>query len=337
MNSLQRTFDHIENKAVDRVPFHPILMQFTAKYADVNYRDFCLNPETKCDANIRCARDFGYDWVNVMSDPYAEAEAFGLKVEYPQNNLPISKGHVIKDIADIDKLNVPVIHKNERTLARIKEIEIFRKLVGDETLITGWVEGPLAEYCDIRDISTAFLDFYNYPEKLKKALDIMTEFSLDFITEQVKAGAHCIGIGDAVCSQISPDLYQHFIFEREKQQIDHVHSLGAIVKLHICGNTTAILPDMIKTGADIIDIDHLVTNMEDFIPLLSEGQVFSGNSDPVSVIKDGTTEEIQASVLLCHQQTNGRGIVSAGCEIPAATSYENMQEYMKSAHTVNSL
>ncbi len=337
MNSLQRTFDHIENKEVDRLPFHPILMQYTARYAGVNYRDFCLNPETKCDANIRCARDFGYDWVNVMSDPYAEAEAFGLKVEYPQNNLPISKGHVIKDIADIDKLNVPVIHKNERTLARIKEIEIFRKLVGDETLITGWVEGPLAEYCDIRDISTAFLDFYNYPEKLKKALDIMTEFSLDFITEQVKAGAHCIGIGDAVCSQISPDLYQHFIFEREKQQIDHVHSLGAIVKLHICGNTTAILPDMIKTGADIIDIDHLVTNMEDFIPLLSEGQVFSGNSDPVSVIKDGTTEEIQASVLLCHQQTNGRGIVSAGCEIPAATSYENMQEYMKSAHQIQSL
>lgn len=337
MNSLQRTFDHIENKEVDRIPFHPILMQFTAKYAEVNYRGFCLNPETKCDANIRCARDFGYDWVNVMSDPYAEAEAFGLKVEYPLNSLPISKGHVINDISDIDRLTVPLIHENERILARIKEIEIYRRLVGDQSMITGWVEGPLAEYCDIRDISSAFLDFYDNPEKLKKALDIMTEFALVFITEQVRAGAHCIGIGDAACSQISPDLYQQFIFEREKQLIDHVHSLGAIVKLHICGNTTAILPDMIKTGADIIDIDHLVTSMEDFIPELSEGQVFSGNSDPVSVIKDGTIEEIQESVLLCYQQTQGRGIVSAGCEIPAATSYENMQGYMKSAHTVKSL
>ena len=334
MNSLQRTFDHINNKEVDRLPFHPILMQFTAKYAGVNYRDFCLKPEIKCDANIRCAKAFGYDWVNVMSDPYTEAEAFGLKVEYPLNSLPISKGHVINDIADIDKLLIPDLHNNERILARIKEIEIYRKLVGDETLITGWVEGPLAEYCDIRDISSAFLDFYENPEKLEKALDIMTEFGLAFITEQVRAGAHCIGIGDAACSQISPDLYQQFIFKREKQLIDHVHSLGAIVKLHICGNTTAILPDMIKTGADIIDIDHLVTNMNDFIPLLSEGQVFSGNSDPVFVIKDGTAEEIQASVQLCHQQTKGRGIVSAGCEIPAATSYENMQSYMKSAHTV---
>ncbi len=334
MNSLQRTMNFIENKEVDRVPFHPILMQFTAKYAGVNYKDFCLDPETKCKANITVAEAFGSDWVNVMSDPYAEAEAFGLKVKYPINSLPIPQGHVINDISDIDKLKVPVIAEHERVMARIREIEIYKELVGDEYFITGWVEGPMAEYCDIRDISTAFLDLFDYPEQLGKALDIITEFSLLFITEQVKAGAHCIGIGDAVCSQISPELYQQFVFEREKQMVDHVHSLGALVKLHICGNTTAILPDMIKTGADIIDIDHLVTSMEEFVPLLSEHQVFSGNSDPVSVIQDGTTESIRSSVSSCYNQTRGRGIVSAGCEIPAATSFENMKGYMTDAHKV---
>jgi MtaA/CmuA family methyltransferase len=334
MNSLQRTIDFIENRKVDRLPFHPILMQFTARYADVNYRDFCLDPETKCNANIKCAKAFGIDWVDVMSDPYAEAEAFGLKVEYPVNSLPLSRGYVINNIRDIDKLTVPDIKKNNRILSRIGEIEIYRKMAGDEYFITGWVEGPLAEYCDIRDMSSAFLDFYNYPGKIEKALDIITEFSLRFITEQVKAGAHCIGIGDAACSQISPDLYQQFIFEREKMMMDYIHSLGAKVKLHICGNTTAILPDMIKTGADIIDIDHMVTGMGDFVPLLSERQVFSGNSDPVSIIKDGTPEVIRESVISCFRQTKGRGVVSAGCEIPAETSHENIMEYMKVAHEV---
>ena len=122
------------------------------------------------------------------------------------------------------------------------------------------MEGPLAEYCDLRDVSAACLDMYENPEKLKLALDIMTESAIGYITEQVKAGAHCIGIGDAVCSLISPDLYQEFVFPLEKALVDHAHSLNAKVKLHICGNTTGILPDMIKTGADIVDIDHLVTN-----------------------------------------------------------------------------
>jgi len=334
MNSLQRTYDFIENKKVDRIPFHPIFMQFTAKFARVNYSDFCCDPKTKCEANIKCARTFGMDWVNVMSDPYAEAEAFGRKVEYPLNSLPVAKEQVIKDISDVDRLTIPVINEHERILARIKEIEIYKKMVGDEFFITGWVEGPLAEYCDIRDMSSAFLDFFNYPEKLEKALDIITDFSLNFITEQVKAGAHCIGIGDAACSQISPDLYQQFVFEREKILVDHIHSLGAKVKLHICGNTTAILPDMIKTGSDIVDIDHLVTTMGDFVHLLSEQQVLSGNSDPVSVIQDGTPEEIRESVISCYHQTKGRGIVSAGCEIPAKTSHENIRAYMNAAHEV---
>jgi len=334
MNALQRTIDFINNGKVDRPPFHPIIMRFTAKYAKINYRDFCLSPSHKCEGNILCAKDFGYDWVNVMSDPYAEAEAFGVKVEYPLNSLPLAKVFPLSDLADLDKLKMPVITEHERLMTRIKEIEIYKKEVGDKYFITGWVEGPLAEYCDLKDISAALMDFYENPDEMEKALDMITEFSMNYITAQVKAGAHCVGIGDAACSLISPDLYKQYIFQREKELIDHTHSLGAMVKLHICGNTTAILPDMIKTGADIIDIDHLVTTMEDFVHLLSAKQVFSGNSDPVSILKDGTPESIKESVESCFKKTKGRGIVSAGCEIPAETSLENFRAYMEAAHAL---
>ena len=307
MNSLQRTIGFINDGKVDRPPFHPIVMRFTAKYAGVNYRDFCLDPETKCAANIKCATDFGYDWVNVMSDPYAEAEAYGVKVEYPLNSLPLAKQYPLSDVSGYGKLKIPVISEHERLMARIREIEIYKREVGDKYFITGWVEGPLAEYCDLKDISAALMDFYENPAEMEKALDLITEFSIRYITAQVKAGAHCIGIGDAACSLISPELYKQYIFQREKELIDHTHYLGAMVKLHICGNTTAILPDMIKTGADIIDIDHLVTTMGDFVHLLSEKQVFSGNSDPVSVIKDGTPESIKESVESCFMKTKRKG------------------------------
>ena len=334
MNSLERTLAFINNQKVDRPPFHPILMRFTAQYTGVNYRDFCLSPEIKCAANIKCAKDFGYDWVNVMSDPYAEAEAFGVKVDYPLNSLPLAKHFPLSESSGFEKLTKPVISEHERLMARIREIEIFKREVGNEYFITGWVEGPLAEYCDLKDISGALMDFYENPVEMERALDILTEFSMEFITAQVKAGAHCIGIGDAACSLISPELYSEYIFQREKRLVDHTHSLGAMVKLHICGNTTAILPDMIKTGADIIDIDHLVTTMGDFTHLLSEKQVFSGNSDPVSIIKDGTFETIRQSVEECFQKTKGRGIVSAGCEIPAETPIDNLKTYMEATHSL---
>jgi len=332
MNSLQRTQDFINGLTVDRPPFHPILMRLAAKYAGVKYRDFCLDYKTKCEVNILCAKDFGYDWVNVMSDPYSEASAYGTKLTFPENNLPQVTELLIQVIDDIDKLRVIKVTDHERLKTRVNEISEFTRLVGESQFICGWVEGPLAAYCDIRDVSAACLDMYENPEKLKLALNIMTESAIGYITEQVKAGAHCIGIGDAVCSLISPDLYQEFVFPLEKVLVNHTHSLNAMVKLHICGNTTAILPDMIKTGADIVDIDHLVTSMGDFMPLFSEKQVPSGNSNPVSVIRDGNRESIAASVLECFKATNGRGVVSAGCEIPPDTSVENMMAYRDAAH-----
>jgi MtaA/CmuA family methyltransferase len=332
MNSLQRTQDFIQGLSVDRPPFHPILMRFAAKYAGVKYKDFCLNYKYKCETNIRCSTDFSYDWVNVMSDAYAEASAYGTKLFYPEDNLPQVTEYLVKEISDIDKLAVIKVSDHNRLKARVDEIREFQRLVGSKQFICGWTEGPLAAFCDVRDLSAACMDLYENPAEIKLALEIMTESAIGFITEQVKAGAHCIGIGDAVCSLISPELYREFIFPLEKAMIDHTHSLNAMVKLHICGNTTAILPDMIKTGADIVDIDHLVTSMGDFMPLFSPKQVPSGNSDPVSVIRDGTKESIKESVEKCFRDTKGRGIVSAGCEIPPDTSLENFRAYMDAAH-----
>jgi len=334
MNGLQRTMDFLEGRSVDRPPFHPILMRLAAKYGGVNYREFCLNYLDKCTANLKCAGDFSYDWVNVMSDPYAEASSFGTRISYPLNALPVVESLLINDIHEIDKLRPLKISDHSRMVSRCDEISYYQKEVGDSQFICGWVEGPLAEYCDLRNLSDAFMDFYENPEELKRALTLITESAMNFIHAQVSAGAHCIGIGDAVCSLISPDLYTEFIFPLEKQLVDFTHELGAKVKLHICGNTTAILPDMILTGADIVDVDHLVERMEEFVPLLAPYQVVCGNSDPVSIVQDGSDAQLAESVLSCFRQAGGRGIVSAGCEITPGTTVDRMRSYSTIARSL---
>lgn len=334
MNALTRTLSFLSNAAVDRPPLHPIIMRFAAHYAGVKYKDFCLKYRAKCEAMIQCAQDFGLDWVTVMSDPYAEAEAFGLKVHYPEDNLPLQQGYLLHSADEVSILTVPDITEGSRMQSRVQEIEYYHHSVGNRYFIVGWVEGPLAEYADLRGLEAACLDFYDAPSQIERAFDIITENALQFITQQVQAGAHCIGIGDAACSQIGPQLYRDFCFEREKQLVEHIHSLGAVAKLHICGDTTDILPQMIQTGADIIDIDHLVGPFEHFIPLLGERQVVSGNTDPVAVIQDSTREQITAAVEHCFKQSQGRGIVSAGCEITPGTSAANFQAYSNAAHNL---
>ncbi len=325
MTGLERTLEFLAGKPVDHPPFHPIIMRWAAKYAGVRYREFCTVPEAKCRAMIKCARDFDIDWVTVMSDPWAEASAFGINVEYPEDSLPVDMGGHLPDALSASLLQKYDPLRNTRCFNRLEEIRQFRKQVENEYFIVGWVEGPVAEYVDLRGASNACIDFLTDPEPVVKAMDVIIDCAMDFITLQIKSGAHCIGIGDAFCSQIGPDLYNILAFQRQKLLVDHIHSERAIAKLHICGNTEAILGKMIQTGADIIDVDHLVPEITKFAGFLNNSQVFSGKSDPVTIIQDGNQNKILESVRNDFIQANGRCIVSAGCEITPGTSPENMR------------
>lgn len=327
MNGLERTLKFLEGEAVDYPPFHPIVMRWAAKYAGVKYRDFCLDPGAKVGAMLRCSEDFHADWVTVMSDPWAEAEAFGVEVEYPEDNLPYDTSGHISSVEEAAQLLPFDPEKHHRTANRIEEVRQFHELAEDRLFIVGWVEGPVAEFADLRGTSEAAMDLIDEPEACASAMDVFVASAKAFLIKQIEAGAHCVGIGDAFCSQIGPKLYREFAWGREKELVDCIHAHGAKAKLHICGNTSPILPDMIATGADIIDVDHLVPDMGAFRELLGPGQVFSGKCDPVSVIQNGTPVQISACVEESFRQAGGRAIVSAGCEIPPDTSVGNLRAF----------
>ena len=335
MNSLERTLAFVKNENIDRPPLHPITMRFAAKYANVPYSRFCLEPISKCSAAIKCAEDFDLDWVTVMSDPYAEASAFGLKIEYPHDDLPKHNGFLLRTDTDFTNLKCPCIFEHQRLIDRVKEIEIFNKQLKDNKFIVGWVEGPLAEYADLRGLSDAFFDLYDHPAKIRRTCDIIFELALSFSAAQIKAGAHCIGIGDAACSQISPELYREFFFPYEKRLVEHIHSFGTMAKIHIWGNTSWILNDLIKTGADIIDIDYMVTTVPQEIVNLLPNQVFSGCADPVSILQNGNPNTIRQKIAADFKNASSRMIVSAGCEVTPGTSLENFRSFCESAKTIN--
>ena len=323
MNNRDKLYALLNGKT-SSVPFMPIFMRFCARRGNVAYRDFVLDAVSHCEANISVAERFGSCWVNVMSDPWCELDAYGGKIDYVADDLPLNQEifcRTIDDAAHVCDMN---IWNNHRTRGRLEQLQLFRQRCADRFSICGWVEGPVAEYCDWRGMENAFLDFYDDPGRVEAAIETILRNAERFINAQIDAGADCIGIGDAACSQIGRDFYLQFARDGEKRLIDAIHRRGAIAKLHICGNTSAILPDMISTGADIIDIDHLVRDMSGTVGLLAEHQFFCGNLDPVSVIQDGSFDAIRSAVKFALAQAPGKLIISGGCEITPDTPDDHL-------------
>jgi uroporphyrinogen-III decarboxylase len=111
---------------------------------------YYLDYRVLCEANLAVLKDFSLDIVQVISDPYREAADTGLEVEFPTDNLPLSKKPLIMEPDDLGKIHFPVINFGRRMNDRLEAVRLLCEQVGDEVPVMGWVEGALAESADLR-------------------------------------------------------------------------------------------------------------------------------------------------------------------------------------------
>lgn len=324
MNSLERYLVTLDGRPTDHLARIPILMQFAAEYIGSNYAAFASDYRVLTEANIACARDFGIDQLNTMSDPYRETQGFGARIIYEANMVPHCEKHPLEDALDLAKLPRPAPMESERMLDRIKAVERYKELAGEEYSIMGWVEGPAAEAADLRRLDNFFLDLIDDEEGAGALMELCVEVGLDFARAQVEAGADTIGVGDAAASQVSADIYETLILPHEMRLVQGIKAMGAKVRLHICGNITHLLPGIATLGLDVLDVDHMV-DLRTVRKAVGPGTTIAGNLDPVSAVLRSTPERIRSHVLSCYEQAGNPFMINAGCEIPSTTPAENLK------------
>ena len=316
----------------ERTSFYPILMHFAARYAGFTYGDFASDYRALVESNLKCMEDFGMDAVGLISDPYRETAAFGAPVSYPPEGVPRCGQIIVRSLEDINLLRNPDVYKEERTLDRIKAGQELRKSVGSDMPVIGWVEGPLAESCDLAGVSDLLLKVFMEPDFVKRLIDKTMVTAKDFARAQVEAGCDIIGVGDAICSQVSVENYRELVKEKHLELFEYIQSLGARVKLHICGNIEHLLADIKDTRPDIVDLDWMV-DMERAHKLLGEKITRCGNLDPVAVIQDKGEEEIRTETgRLCASEKGREFILSGGCEITVNTPVTHLKAMREASY-----
>ena len=324
MNSLIRVRKRLLGEPVDRVPNFNIVMAFAAHLIGEPLARYCLDYRVLARATVAAAERFGIDIAQTISDPYREGADCGLEVEFPEDDIPLRKRPLLTEPADLATLRIPAPWDGARMSDRVEAVRRLHETAGRELPVMGWVEGALAFANVLRGDSNLMLDFYDRPEWVKELLELCAESQITFARAQVEAGANIIGLGDAIASQISPEMYREFGLPYEQRIFRAVHDLGALCRLHICGNTTRIVALMAETGADIVDLDWMVDMGAVSLSYGSTGPAVCGNFDPVRIMLRGTVHQVTGAVAECLRTCGPRGIIAAGCEIPDATPPANL-------------
>jgi MtaA/CmuA family methyltransferase len=326
MNSRARLLAHLAGQPVDRLPLLPITMQFAADLAGVSYRRYATDFRVLVEAQLRTAERFAFDFVSCISDPAREAADCGATVVFFDDQPPAfdETNALLADKSHFARLRAPDPHGGGRMTDRVQAAALFRERTAGQLGIEGWVEGPIAQAADLRGINTVMLDFFDDPALVRELFAFVVDMELRFARAQIEAGVDWIGIGDAAASLVGPELYREFVWPFEKQLVDGIHALGSKVRLHICGNTSPLLADMGRLGADIVDLDYYA-DVGEARRQMGPDQVLLGNLAPVALLRNGTPAEITQALAACHRAAGPRFIVGAGCEIPRDTAAANVR------------
>jgi len=317
---------HLAGQPVDRLPAMPITMMFAARRIGARYRDYCTDYRVLAEGQICTAEEFGFDYVNTMSDPAREAADCGALVEYFDEQ-PVALNEeraLLADSTALATLKAPDPLGGGRMHNGIRAVALLKERVGRDLLVEGWVEGPMAEGADLRGINTLMLDFYDDPAFVRDLFAFVVELELRFAREQINAGADLIGIGDAAASLVGPDIYGEFVWPYEKQLVDGIHAMGGRTRLHICGDTRQHLARIGQLGCHVVDLDSLAP-LADARKQMGASQVLLGNANPVTILRNGTPELVTHAVARCHADAGPRYIVGAGCEVPRDTPDANLR------------
>ncbi len=326
MTPKERIYAILNGEPYDRPAVTPILMAWAANFIGRTYRDYYLEGNVLVDAQLAVARAFNLDQVSAISDPWREASAYGMEFDYPPDGVGRPREVLLQTRADVSKLKRIHIKKAERPKQRIESVRKMASRVGRTHSVLGWVEGPLAEYGDLRGVENAMLDLIDRPDIFANAGEIIIQNAIAFALAQIKAGADMVGIGDSAASLISPAMYAELVMPLERKLIAAIHEAGAAAKLHVCGNISNIVQHMAKTGTDIIDVDWMVP-LTKARELAGPKLTLCGNINPAGVLFEGSPQNVADAARECLNAMPDRFILMPGCEVPPNTPEANLRAF----------
>jgi len=322
----ERIYAILKGDSYDRPAVTPILMAWAANFIGRTYRDYYLDGDVLVDAQLAVTRALNLDQISAISDPWREASAYGMEFEYPPDGVGQPKKVLIKTRGDMSQLGPLDIENAERTKQRIESVRKMAAEIGQTHSVLGWVEGPLAEYGDLRGVENAMLDLIDEPQVFAEAGETIIQNEIAFAIAQIEAGADMVGVGDSAASLISPRMYAALVLPLQQKLIAAIHEAGAAAKLHVCGNISNIVQPMAKSGTDIIDVDWMVPlakAREDAGPDVT----LCGNFNPAGVLLKGTPEEVAQAARECLEAVPDRFILMPGCEVPPGTPEQNLRAF----------
>ena len=287
--------------------------------------EICKKPEVAAQVTIEAAEILKVDAAIIFADLLLPLEVMGLPFHFAAGEGPKIE-RPVRSAEDVAKLHTD----RAADLGYVSEtVKLVCKHFGNTLPVIGFCGAPftLASYMieggGSRNYVFTKTMMYSAPaawnELMKKLVAVTAEYSAD----QVRAGADTIQIFDSWVGCLSVEDYCHYVLPHVKDMVKRLQKTGVPI-IYFGTDSTALLPSMQETGAEVIGLDWRIPLDAGWRSLGLKGAV-QGNLDPVLLFAGWKELKSRAQNILRQAGRRPGHIFNLGHGILPETPVENVK------------
>lgn len=276
------------------------------------------------------ARRFNPPCLFHVMDLTVEAEALGLPVRFSEDGPPSVIEHPITSMEALGSLSVPDPGRDGR-LPMMVDV-VARTSLGIDALMGAYCVGPFtlaAELCGAEELAVRTITDRGFVEDMMSFVTLVCQ---TYSRALAAAGARVVTILEPTAVILSPASFDRYCLGPLRSVAAAVRDRDSSPVLHICGDSTPLLPAMVAAGFDGLSLDAPV-ELSDALAIAPADMVVLGNVDPVSVMLEGSPSHVEATArsLLDSYGERSNFVLATGCDLPMETPLENIDAFMSAA------
>ncbi len=311
-------------KSKRKIPVAPLMGFPGIQFTQTTIKDNLEDAKTQFNSLNMLYKKYRPDIMFPMMDLSVEAEVLGCEIYKPEDSSYTVVSHPLENIEDIEKFRLPNPQKSGRMPIVLDVINMMNNNIN--CLSVAYITGPFTLAGLLSNVTTLIKNVVKAPDFLNKIIKFVTKVNEIYGKALINAGADGICILEPTATGLAPDQFWKF----SGKYIKKLRAAWNIpVTLHICGDSSHLIPKMIKTGSECLSFDSMV-NLSTVIKEIPQNVFVMGNIDPVNVIAYGKKEDIKKEVrnLLSETKEFSNFILSSGCDLPPDTNLENINYLM---------
>lgn len=244
----------------------------------------CRTPELAAKITVMPIEQVGTDAAILFSDILVIPQAMGIDVEMKPNFGPFVPNPIVTE-AMVDA--IPANDAKVELDYVYQAIKVTKQMLNDEVPLIGFAGSPWTILCYVvegrgsKTFDKAKGFCFEHPEAAKRLLQKITDITIDYLLEKVKAGVDAVQIFDSWGGLLSPEDYKEF-------SMPYINQITAKLKEQVPvivfgKGCWFALEDYSKTGVSALGVDWTLSP-KIAREITNNSITLQGNFDPARLL-----------------------------------------------------